>query len=63
MARITVEDCIAKVDNRFELIALAATRSKQIIKQKVSLIENHKNRPIVMSLREIAAGKVWSESD
>jgi len=63
MARITVEDCIEKVDNRFELIALAATRSKQIIKQKVSLVENHKNRPIVLALREIAAGRVWRETD
>ena len=63
MARITVEDCIEKVDNRFELITLAATRSKQIIKQKVSLVDNHKNRPIVMALREIAAGRVWPKTD
>ncbi len=63
MARITVEDCIEKVDNRFELITLAATRSKQIIKQKVSLIPGYKNRPIVMALREVAAGKVWPETD
>ncbi len=63
MARITVEDCIEKVDNRFELISLAATRSKQIIKQKVSLIPGYKNRPIVMALREVAAGKVWPETD
>ncbi|MCK5914839.1 MAG: DNA-directed RNA polymerase subunit omega [Deltaproteobacteria bacterium] len=63
MARITVEDCIENVNNRFELIALAAVRSKQIIKQKMSLIEGHKNRPIVMALREIAAGKVWPEAD
>lgn len=63
MARITVEDCIEKVGNRFELITLAATRSKQIIKQKVSLVDNYKNRPIVLSLREIAAGRVWPEAD
>ncbi len=63
MARITVEDCIEKVENRFELITLTAIRSKQIIKQKISLIENHKNRPIVMALREIAAGRVWPETD
>jgi len=61
MARITVEDCIEKVDNRFELISLAAVRSKQIIKQKVSLIRGYKNRPIVMALREIAEGRVWPE--
>ncbi|MCD6268626.1 MAG: DNA-directed RNA polymerase subunit omega [Deltaproteobacteria bacterium] len=63
MARITVEDCIEKVQNRFELITLAATRSKQIIKQKVSLVDNYKNRPIVLALREIAAGRVWPEND
>ena len=63
MARITVEDCIENVENRFELITLTAIRAKQIIKQKVSLIENHKNRPIVMALREIAAGRVWPEAD
>ena len=63
MARITVEDCIEKVDNRFELIALAAARSKQIIKQKVTLLDRYKNRPIVMSLREIAAGKIWPKVD
>ncbi len=63
MARITVEDCIEKVENRFELIALASTRAKQIIKTKISLIENHKNRPIVMALREVAAGRVWPEAD
>jgi len=63
MARITVEDCIEKVQNRFELITLAAIRSKQIIKQKVSLVDNYKNRPIVLALREIAAGRVWPEND
>jgi DNA-directed RNA polymerase subunit omega len=63
MARITVEDCIENVENRFELIVLAATRSKQIIKQKVSLVDNYKNRPIVLSLREIAAKKIWPETN
>ena len=63
MARITVEDCIEKVENRFELIALASTRAKQIVKQKSSLIKGYKNRAIVMSLREIAAGKVWPKAD
>ena len=63
MARITVEDCIEKIDNRFELIALAAIRSKQIIKQKVTLVSGYKNRPIVMALREVAAGKIWPETD
>ena len=63
MARITVEDCLLKVENRFELIALSSKRAKEIIKQKRSLLDNFKNRPIVMSLREISAGRVWSSRD
>jgi len=63
MARITVEDCLLKVDNRFELISLSSKRAKEIIKQKRSLLTEYKNRPIVMSLREISAGKVWTASD
>lgn len=63
MARVTVEDCLAKVQNRFELVALASKRAKQIFKGQKPLVENYKNRPIVMALREIAAGKVWAEYD
>ena len=63
MARITVEDCLIKVENRFELISLCSKRAKEIIKQKRSLLTNHKNRPIVMALREISAGKIWPEHD
>lgn len=63
MARITVEDCLLKVENRFELISLASKRAKEIIRQKRSLLPEYKNRPIVMSLREISAGKVWPGRD
>ena len=63
MARITVEDCLLKVENRFELIALSSKRAKEIIRQKRSLLTNYKNRPIVMSLREISSGRVWSDRD
>lgn len=63
MARITVEDCLLKVENRFELIALASKRAKEITKQNRSLLANYKNRPIVMSLREISAGRVWADRD
>jgi DNA-directed RNA polymerase subunit omega len=59
MARITVEDCLQKVPNRFEMIVLASRRAKEIIVQKGSVLEGYKNRPIVMSLREISAGKIW----
>jgi DNA-directed RNA polymerase subunit omega len=57
MARITVEDCLRKVESRFELVILAARRAKMIMKGAKPLIDAD-NRPIVNSLREIAAGKV-----
>ena len=57
MARITVEDCLRRVESRFELVMLAARRAKMIMKGAKPLIEAD-NRPIVMALREVAAGKV-----
>ena len=57
MARITVEDCLKKVEIRFELVILAARRAKMIMKGVKPLVETD-NRSIVTSLREIAAGKV-----
>ncbi len=57
MARITVEDCLRKVGSRFELVILAARRAKMIMKGAKPLVEAN-NRPIVTSLREVAAGKV-----
>jgi len=57
MARITVEDCLRKVESRFELVLLAARRAKMIMKGAKPLVEAD-NRSIVTSLREVAAGKV-----
>ena len=59
MARITVEDCLEKVgdDNRFNLIHLAVKRIRQH-RQGEPFLVNGKNKEIVMTLREIAAGKV-----
>ena len=57
MARITVEDCLRKVGSRFELVILAARRAKMIMKGAKPLVDAD-NRPIVMALREVAAGKV-----
>jgi len=57
MARITVEDCLKKVEIRFELVILAARRAKMIMKGAKPLVECN-NRPIVTALREVAAGKV-----
>ena len=57
MARITVEDCLEKVSNRFELVMLASRRARQLFQGAKPLIESE-NREIVTALREIAAGKV-----
>lgn len=57
MARITVEDCLERVANRFELVILGAKRAKQLFKGAKPLVESD-NREIVVALREIAAGKV-----
>ncbi|MBW1923449.1 MAG: DNA-directed RNA polymerase subunit omega [Deltaproteobacteria bacterium] len=57
MARITVEDCLQKVNNRFALIHLSAKRVRQLRRGAEPLVQS-KNKDIVVSLREIAAGKV-----
>jgi len=57
MARITVEDCLEKVENRFELVVLAGKRTKQLLKGATPLITSD-NKDGVIALREIAAGKV-----
>jgi len=57
MARITVEDCLNKVPNRFELVLLASRRARQLFKGAKPLIESD-NREVVVALREIAAGQV-----
>lgn len=62
MARVTVEDCLDKVDNRFLLVMLASRRVKQLYKGASPLIDNKAaNKNVVVSLREIAAGKVGYE--
>jgi DNA-directed RNA polymerase subunit omega len=58
VARITVEDCIKKVPNRFILVNLAAKRVRQIREGSEYLVSSPKNEDIVVALREIAAGKV-----
>lgn len=59
MARITVEDCLDVVPNRFELIILAARRARQLHAGVEPMIDNTDNdKPTVLALREIAEGKV-----
>ncbi|QJB57941.1 DNA-directed RNA polymerase subunit omega [Pseudodesulfovibrio sp. zrk46] len=60
MARITVEDCLAKVSNRFLITQMGIKRVKQYREGYEPLVES-KNKEIVSSLREIAAGKVLPE--
>jgi DNA-directed RNA polymerase subunit omega len=62
MARITVEDCLNQVPNRFLLVMVAAKRAKQLYKGSQPLIENRAgNKKVVLGLREIAAGKIEFE--
>ena len=61
MARITVEDCLKKMPNIFELTILATKRAHQLIRGAQPLIESD-NREVVLALREIAAGKVRKAS-
>ena len=59
MARITVEDCLDNVDNRFELVMVSSKRARQIQAQgKDPLVEANNDKPTVIALREIADGLV-----
>jgi DNA-directed RNA polymerase subunit omega len=60
MARITVEDCMDMVENRFELVHLASRRAKQLIKGSKPLTKSS-NREIVTALREIADKLIYFE--
>ena len=57
MARVTVEDCLEREENRFALVILAAIRCRQLMKGSQPLVHS-KNKAAVTALREIAAGKV-----
>jgi DNA-directed RNA polymerase subunit omega len=59
MARVTVEDCLGAVDNRFELVLVASKRARQLARGTVEPVLPWENdKPTVMALREIAAGQV-----
>lgn len=58
MARVTVEDCLPLVENRFALVILATKRTRQLMAGARPLLDPGKNKPAVLSLREIATGKV-----
>lgn len=61
MARVTVEDCLEKVDNRFTLVHLAAARVRQL-RNGASPMSDRNNKDIVLALREIANGSVTIEN-
>ncbi len=63
MARITIEDCMKRVPNRFLLVHMAAKRVRQIREGSEYLVNSPKNEDIVVALREIAAGKVFIQKD
>lgn len=58
MARVTIEDCLKNVNNRFELVHLAARRVRQVREGADLLIPRSKNGDVVTVLREIAAGRI-----
>ena len=61
MARVTVEDAVAKVGNRFDLVLLAARRARQIASGSNPLVEEEKDKPTVIALREIEEGLITKE--
>ncbi|MBI2376171.1 MAG: DNA-directed RNA polymerase subunit omega [Deltaproteobacteria bacterium] len=63
MARVTVEDCLEEIENRFALVMLATARTRQLLKGAPALVEHPKNKAPVLALREIAAGTVRFDKD
>ncbi len=61
MARVTVEDCLGKVANRFELVLTATKRARQLANGKEALVEWENDKPTVVALREIAEDKITTE--
>ena len=58
MARITIEDCTSNVPNRFNMVQMAAIRTKQLKKGAKALVQAEENKAVVVALREIAAGYI-----
>jgi DNA-directed RNA polymerase subunit omega len=61
MARITVEDCLENIENRFELVLTATKRARQIGHGAEPLVEEENDKPTVIALREIADGLIDPE--
>jgi DNA-directed RNA polymerase subunit omega len=61
VARITIEDCLNRIPNRFELTLAATNRARQISAGSTPLVEPDRDKPTVIALREVASGKVGIE--
>lgn len=61
MARVTVDDCLKRISNRFQLTLAATYRARQITMGSTPQVEAERDKPTVVALREIAAGKVGLE--
>ena len=61
MARVTVEDCLEHVENRFELVLLASKRTRQLVQGAEALVEWENDKPTVVALREIAENLINEE--
>jgi DNA-directed RNA polymerase subunit omega len=62
MARVTVEDCLERVENRFALVILASKRTKELKRGAPLMVRGRDNREVVMALREIADGAVKAQA-
>ena len=63
MARVTVEDCLEYINNRFALVLLSSQRARMLLKGAKPTVSHSKNKASVLALREIAAGNVYSDND
>jgi len=62
MARITVEDCLNRIDNRFEMVLTATKRARQVANGAEPMVEEENDKPTVIALREIAGGLIDLEN-
>lgn len=61
MARITVDDCLKRIPNRFEMTLVATIRARQLSIGSSPMVESERDKPVVLALREVAQGKVGLE--
>lgn len=62
MARLTVEDCLENIDNRYELVLLASRRARQLSMGLPPLVDEDSDKPTVIALREVAEGLITEEN-